>query len=201
MRVPFNQYVLVTPASALPISLDEVKTQAKLDADDTSEDTYLQSLILAAVNRCESYIRRDLINKTYRLYLNRFPYSDTVGIEIKRSKLQSISFLKYYLDGVLTTLSSANYYFADSADYSSIYLIEDVSWPTPDTRRQAVQIEFVAGYGSSATSVPDDIRQALLQHVTFMYQSRGDSGDGGFSDSLPATTEQIYKYRKIYSIC
>lgn len=198
---PRINYLLMTGTAVTPVSLDEVKAQARLDPSDTSEDTYLTSLINTATTFAEGYTGRDLINKTYIAYLDRFPYSQCQGLELRRSKLQSITTLQYYVNGVLTTWSSSNYYITNSADYSAIYLVSTSSWPSDcDVRKQAVKITFVAGYGADATFVPAEFKQGLLQHITAMYQARGDACDGGCEQSLPATAKAIYDQFKIYTI-
>jgi uncharacterized phiE125 gp8 family phage protein len=205
---PRIDYVLQTGPAALPVTVDEVKQQARIDPSITSEDTYLTLLINAAVTAAENYMRRDLINKTYYAfmdyfpsYLNAFPNYPYVGIELTRSKLQSITAIEYLVSGVFQTFSSANYYFTNDTDFSSIYLVQGQSYPeNVDTRKQAVRITFVAGYGATSSNVPIEIKLALLNHITFMYQQRGDSGDAGFSASIPELALDIYDQFKIYSL-
>lgn len=197
-----HPYKLITAAAVTPISLIEVKNFLKLDASDTSEDTLITMFIEAAVDYAERYTRRDFINKTYITYRDSFEDA----IEIRRSKLQSISFVKYYdTSDALTTLSSAVYAFTDEVDYSSIYLAPDQSWPLTASynRLQPIQIQFVAGYGSAATNVPSMLRISLLQHVANMYENRGDCSSGAECDcagTLPAQARPIYNFYKIKDI-
>lgn len=197
---PNIDYVLKTPAAVTAITVTELKEQAILDVSDTSQDTYLTGLIKTVTSYAESSMRRDIINKTYTAHINSFPSYSSQGIELQRGKLQSITSVKYYIDTVLTTLSSATYYTTTSENYGSIYLVDGNSWPTADTRQQSVQIEFVAGFGATATTVPDDIKLALKEHATFLFQSRGDTADGGFNEKIPAISKAIYESYKIYTL-
>jgi len=193
--LPFQQplnYILVTGAgSTLPVSLSDVKTWLKVPSTITADDNLITAVIKSGAATFEKITGRDLINKTYKTYLDSFPcvdglnyytgvsslapkYNDN-GIILKKSKLQSITSIQYYLNGVLTTWSSTNYYITDLPDYSAIYLVADKEFPSDiDIRKQAVVINFVAGYGSSDANVPEDAKQALLQFITYLYENRGD---------------------------
>lgn len=186
---PFKQpldYPLVTGSSTLVVTLAEVKESLRIDALNTSEDNLITRLIYTATNYFEMITGRDLINKTYKCYLNNFPiatgyaaltygYNQAPCIRILKSKLQSITHIKYYVDGVLVTWNSSNYYITDENDYAAIYLKEGSNWPSDaDNRVQSVIITFVAGYGATAADIPYDIKQELLQYITYLYENRGD---------------------------
>jgi hypothetical protein len=193
--LPFQQplnYILVTGAgSTLPVSLSDVKTWLKVPSTITADDNLITALIKSATATFEKITGRDLINKTYKTYLDSFPcvdglnyytgisslapkYNDN-GIVLRKSKLQSITSIQYYLDGVLTAWDSSNYYITDLPDYSAIYLVADAEFPTDiDIRKQSIVINFVAGYGVDDTYIPEDAKQSLLQFITYLYENRGD---------------------------
>lgn len=195
-------YKVTVAASTTPISVTDLKVQLRLDTSDTSEDTYLTNIINAAVEMCEKYTRRDLINKTYVTYRDSF--SDI--IEIRRSKLQSITSIQYYdTNNTLQTLDTSVYSITDEADYSAVYLNPGKSWPSTYRKPQAVKITFVAGYGSLATNVPAVIKQGLLMHAAMMYENRGDCGDGASSgcsceSSVPSAVQAMYAQFKIIDL-
>ena len=37
-----------------------------------------------------------------------------------------------------------------------------------------LEINFTAGYGSSPSQIPEPIRTAIMQYMTFLYEHRGD---------------------------
>lgn len=209
-----KDYILVTGPTTTPISVDEVKSYAKISG--TSQDTLISILINAAVSYFETFTKRDLINKTYKCYLDNFPryngnnavlsdgftydYKNT-GILLKKSKLQSITSIKYLLNTILTTWDSSNYYISNENTYASIYLENTINYPTDvDARKQAVEITFVAGYGAAASNVPDEIRLALMAHVAYMLENRGDcSGDASDAD-LPLPIKSLYNQYRIFNI-
>jgi hypothetical protein len=209
---PFTQpidFPLVTGTSTLVISLDEAKEALRI-VGDTSQDTLITRLIYTATNYFELVTGRDLINKTYKCYLNNFPFQNyygglnytygvgynNLGIRILKSKLQSITHIKYYVDGILVTWDSSNYYITDENDYAAIYLVDGSNWPTDaDNRMQAVVITFVAGYGTAASDIPYDIKQALLQYIVYLYENRGDCDCSG--GGYPPSAMTFFSARKI----
>lgn len=186
---PLN-YPLVTGAANLPLDIDDVKSYLKVPSSLVVDDNLIKAIIKSVTGYFEKMTGRDLINKTYKTFLDKFPSHDSLsyysgvsplmpkyndnGIILRRSKLQSITSIQYYIDGVLTTWASTNYYFTDDTDYSAIYLVEGKSFPEVDVRKQAVVITFVAGYGASCCNIPEDVKMALLQMISYIYENRGD---------------------------
>jgi uncharacterized phiE125 gp8 family phage protein len=178
-----SKYILKTDNANYAVDLTDVKSYLKIDY--TTDDALLQLLIKTATLLIEKYTRRELLNKTFNLYLDFFPYSQNYGytfeginnentILVKRSKLQSITSIKYYYNSSLETLDSSLYSFTQDNDYSRIYLINNNSWVSTDTRKQAINIEFVAGYGATNSSIPQVLKDALKIIIAYMYANRGD---------------------------
>ena len=174
-----TQYSLLTPAVSSALNLDEVKEHLKVSGDDY--DSQLLRLIEVVSQYAESATGRDLINKTYKGYLDNFSCNCVTcfclcdeSIEIRKSKLQSVTSIQYYINGVLTTFSSADYYVTDSTDYASICLVDGKSWPSVDNRKQAVVVTFVAGYGDDDCNIPKLLKQAMLSQLTVLFENAGD---------------------------
>ncbi len=172
--VAIKDYELISIVDTTPLTLQEVKDFLKID-DDYS-DTEISILIKAVIIKAEQITGRDLINKTYKGYLDCFPACKSILVQ--KSKLQSITSIQYLKDGVLTTFDSSKYYFTKKQEYSSIYLNDGELWATDvDARRQAVEITFVAGYGDKGCDIPADMKSAMLRHLNLLYENRGDCGD------------------------
>jgi len=195
-----DSYIVVTPPVELAISLALVKEHLKLDPDDTSQDTYLTLLIRAVTNTIEKYTGRTLINTEFKTYRECF----TDSFLIKRSKLQSITFIKYYTDSVLTTVDSDIYYISDETDFASIFLVDGEAWPSDvDTRVQPIVIQFIAGYGTVQADIPYDLQIVLLDAIAYFYENRGDCSDGcSLVDAafLPKGIQQALHFFKIMQI-
>ena len=175
VQLAAKNYILVTKAVNTPVTLEEVKANARIDSDDF--DDLIFPLIGVATSIGENITGRDFINKTYKGFLDCFPHYDSESIQIRKSKLQSITTIEYYIDGVLTTMTSTDYYITESNEYSTINLVEGKSWPATDTRAQAIVINFIAGYGLDQCSVPDAIKRAIISNVELLRTNAGDCPD------------------------
>jgi len=193
-------YLVIAPATNLAIRLEDVKAFLRIEG--TDDDVALIGFIKAATATGEKLTKRDFINKTYRTYRDNFSdfelfYSSAYPIELRRSKLQSVESIKYYKDSVLTTVDTAIYYNTVQSDFSSVLPVDGSTWPSDyDFRLQCIEIEFIAGYGANYLSVPPDIRQALMSHVSNLYSNRGDCPDG-IPLGIPTIAKNIYLNNRI----
>ena len=170
-----KDYILITPANIEPITLDEVKQRLRL-VGNADFDSELTRLITVAREMCETITGRDLINKTYRGFLDYY----CSQVEFTKSKLQSISSIKYYLNNTLNTLSPSNYYFTNSTNYSKLVFTENFN---VDNKLQTIEIEFIAGYGTTASTVPTSLKEGMLAFIDWLFNN---SGDCTSEDSLMA---------------
>jgi uncharacterized phiE125 gp8 family phage protein len=53
-----------------------------------------------------------------------------------------------------------------------------------------LEINFTVGYGTNGSSVPEAIRLAILQYVTFLYENRGDF-EGSVAPQPPSTLSAL----------
>lgn len=183
--IKVTDYTLITNAAQKPITLDEVKTYLKIDGSDL--DTDLSLFIDTVTNKAEQITGRDFLTKTYKGYLDCFPSSSSQGIQIRKSKLQTITSIKYLVATVLTTFDSTNYYITDKQEYSEIWLLDTKTYPTDVdvNRKQAIEIIFTAGFGTDPCDVPQDLKNAMLAHVSFLNENRGDCPDeAGINNSI-----------------
>jgi uncharacterized phiE125 gp8 family phage protein len=189
-QIQAKDYIVETPAVSSALSLDEVKEHLKITDDDRND--YLFSLIKVVTDQAEQITGRDLMNKTYKGFLDCFPACSTRSIQIRRSKLQSITSIQYYVDTVLTTFDANKYYITETGNgFSTMNLFEDESWPTGvDKRRQAIVITFVAGYGTDSCDIPAGLRQAMLSSIAMLYDDAGDCGEG---TALNAQAKMLYQ--------
>lgn len=170
--------VLVTPPAAQPITLTEVKEQARVSHDD--EDLLLQHYIDAATAWLDGpagILGRYLVTQTWRAELAtvtghiRLPFPDSVV------------------------------YSAEFTDPEGGELILELALPDqrPMLRPTAglgrpAAITFTAGYGAPA-DVPAAIRQAMLLLVTQWFEHRQVTGAG---TALPFAVEALLApYRRI----
>lgn len=169
------QLTLVTPPAVLPVTVEEAKEHLRVEH--TLDDTYIENCIKTAVERIDGrdgWLRRALINRTYQLFLPWFPVSRCIALPLP--PLQSVSSVKYQdMDDTEQTFSASSYQVIKNEDEGYIYLKTGESWPGGTFERpDAVKIEFIAGYGATASDIPANIRHAILIEVGALYTERGD---------------------------
>lgn len=181
---------LHTAPSVEPISLTEIKAFLRISGSD--EDDVLTILGKSARESVELYTGRCLITQTWKLVLDGFPnagiiHPDGEGvydmpsnaaisalgyIDLPKQPIQSVtSITTYNISNTSSTFNSSAY----GLDVSGgrIFLKSGYAWPVDLRDYQAVEVLFVAGYGADGTSVPSAIKQAILNYVSSMYESRG----------------------------
>ncbi len=168
-----------------------------ITAEPTSaEDTLLTRLITVARRHCEQVLNRVLITQTWDLWLDRFPV--TSYIEVPLPPLASITSIKYYdTANTEATWSPATDYFVDTISHPGrIALAWGKYWPTTTLREtNGVDVTFVAGYGATAASVPDEIKQAILLLIGHLYEHREEITDKVLTQTPAAVDALLYPYR------
>lgn len=151
--------VISTPPTLEPVTVDELR--AHLRIDDSAYDNELSRLITAARKSCEAYLNRQLIDASYQLTVDYWP---AFPICLPIGPPDSVTSITYYdSSGVSQTWASSNYQVDSTGITGRIALASGATTPTLQTDRiNAVTITFVAGYGATAASVPETVKQAIL---------------------------------------
>jgi uncharacterized phiE125 gp8 family phage protein len=193
--------VVVQPA-AEPVSTATAKAHLRVDI--STDDTLIGTLITAAREMVERHTRRSLIYTGYRYTLDYFPGGPIHLPRLPVVSANASTVFAYatpriqYVDqaGVTQTMTVSTEYELDLASNPPrIVQPPDVVWPTPKSYKvNAITIDFVSGYGSSASDVPALLRQAVLMLVAHWYENREAVGSVG--TSVPLAVDSILR---IYS--
>jgi uncharacterized phiE125 gp8 family phage protein len=176
---------IVTDATAEPVSLDEVKTYLRLQATYEEEDELLERWIKDARKEAENKTKRCCMPQTWKLFLDDFAST----MILPRAPLSTVSshVVITYLDetsGNSTTLPSTYYTVDYDSEPGRVRLAYDSDWPGVYPVKNAVQIQFVAGYPlSSATdadadTTPEGIEDWILLRVAQKYEHRLPTVEG-----------------------
>lgn len=157
-----------TPPAIEPVTLQEVKNYVKLDG--TSEDTYLESMITAVRLAMEGHLGRSLISQTLVLRMDSWP-SDT--LTLPRPPLISVVEVRTLdEDGTETVYAATNYYVI-LGERSELVIRQGKAIPSNVNRyKGGYEVEYTAGYGTAAADVPEAIRQAILQWIAAVYETK-----------------------------
>jgi uncharacterized phiE125 gp8 family phage protein len=199
-----EDYVLKTPPSAEPITLEEVRFNLHVDSEDDNDD--LSRLIVVARRTVETVTRRVLMPQTWIARYNGFPKG--LGcIELPYPPCRAVTSVKYYdSEAVLQTLSPTTGYQVSGLPISdvcsdtpaAIHLRYGEIWPAVELGRvEGVQIEFTCGY-PSANSVPAEIKQAMHLMIGHWYANKEDSLVGTIITKIPNGAETLlFPYRDL----
>lgn len=190
---------LLTAPAAEPLLRDEVKIHLRVDG--TSEDTHIDNLIKAwrsQVDGKDGNLNRALITQTWKGYLNRFPSSSRLPIVVPLAPLASVTHIKYYdTNGDLQTWAGSNYILDVVSEPGLIYPAYNTSWPSTRDIPNAVEIQFVAGYGAAGTNVPQAIRQAGLLTIGHWYANRESVNVGNIVTEMPQAAKWLLSNFKV----
>lgn len=185
-------YTVTTPAVDDPISLRDTKEFLRIDEAITEDDALIQALIKAVVIDGEKLTNRCFVTRTFLgefQQLERSQFEEWPYLQIRRAPLISIASVKVVFDDSLTTVSTDDWQLKKSSAFSRVLFVDSLTLSIDDVPFP-IQVTFDAGYGV-AKDVPDDIKTALLQHVLYLYENRGDVQAEG-KLTMPAVTKAIY---------
>ena len=174
---------LIVPPSIEPITVAEMRAQCRIDASDTSEDALLAIYITAARMAAEHELQRALIFKTWELRLDAFPAAEiNLGMAMASSVLSV-----QYIDqaGDLQALSPELYALDASTAPGWLLPADGTNWPATDDVANAVRIQFVAGFGATADTVPANVRAWILVTAATLYAQREAVDLSGKAVALP----------------
>lgn len=171
---------VTTAAAIYPVSQAEVKKHLEIAFSDTAHDDHIDMLTAAATEKAEGYCKQSFINRTYQLKLDRFPRWEMI---LPRPPLSSVSSITYVDgEGTTQTLSSSLYLVSTSSKPGRVTPGYNEVWPETRNIIDAVTVNYVAGYGSTTSSVPQRARQAILLIIGTWFENRESVSEGSLSE-------------------
>jgi uncharacterized phiE125 gp8 family phage protein len=171
-------------------------------------------MIKAAVAALEKYTDQKFVSQVWLQYMDRFPmnyskdwwdgvkempttelYSPCNDIVLLTGPLRSlISFKTYADDGVGVAFDPSNYVLDLSGQKGRIALKIGAVWPTTILRRlNGIEIEFEVGMAADAAGVPHEVKQAVLEYVSVLYENRGDE-----KPAIPVSALSLVEPHRIF---
>lgn len=185
---------IVTPAASEAVLTSDAKAHLRVTFSD--DDGYIAGLVSATSNVVEAMINRSLITQTWKQSFDHFPACRE--IYLPRPPLGSVTWVKYYdTAGVQQTLSSSLYHVDTDSEPGRIVLADGQSWPSTQSRPNAVQIQFVAGYGDDGTAIPAQLKLGIKNLVSHWYTNRESVGAIEVA-KVPQTLEYLLLPWKVY---
>jgi uncharacterized phiE125 gp8 family phage protein len=171
--------VATVAGASCEFGVDVVKVQPY-----SAEDGLLNTLITTAREYCEGFQNRAYIEQTWQLWMDSWPREDRIQIPLP--PLVSVLSIKYYgTDDTEYTLTPTEYFVDTKSEPGRVVLGYGKSWPIVILRpANGVCIEFVAGYGATASVVPKKVSQAMLLLIGHWFKNRE-----ALSETLPKEIE------------
>jgi len=191
-----KSFAVDTAASTAILTTAEAKTHLKVDT--SADDTYIDNLISAATESAQIFTNRYFINTT----LNQFGDTWNDLATLFKSKVSSVVHIKYYdNDNTQQTLATSVYQKDLEHQPARIGLKPNQSFPSLADRISAVECQYIVGYGSAASDVPEGIRQAVLLTVGNWYENRQNVVVGHSVNELPKSAQYLLEQFKVQTVC
>jgi len=172
----------------LPVSVDDCKLDLKIQHG--ADDELLKDYIAAAcalVGGKDGIVGKVLTAETWDLKLS----SASGCVVLPLSPVQSITSISYFdAENTAQTLAVDDFYLYGDEDTASIEPKTGVVWPAVYTRRDAITIRFVAGFGT-AENIPKNITRAIRLIVAHWYENRTAVLVGVTAQELPLAVESL----------
>jgi len=186
----FRGLYLVTAPTVEPVTAAEVKLHTRIDM--STEDTLIETWIKSARRLAEDYQRRAYIFQVWDMTMDVFPASI---VDIPRAPLQQVLQISYYnylnaetilyythLNDETTTsttpepdpsIGTDNFIIDTLMEPGRVALAYGVTWPVVTLRPiYAVRFRYLAGYGATAASVPETVKDAIMLYCAYRYENR-----------------------------
>lgn len=188
---------LITGPAVEPVTLAEAKRHCRVDMAD--DDGLIADLIAAATRHCEQVTHRRFISQVWEDRLDAVPaYVWTAPV----APVLSIGSVTYVdRDGATQTWSSALYRTdipaGDSAGPARLTPLYGELWPQARSITNTFAVRFTVGYGTTAASVPADIKAAIKLMVGHLYANREAVNVGNIVTPMPMAVDALlwpYKF-------
>lgn len=189
----FDGLTIHTPPASEPLSLAEAKIFLRVDHSD--ENDLIESLIATARQVVEGWTHRALITQTVVVTWDRL--RSGVWLEIPKPPLQSVTKIE-------AREKDGNY-----SDIATTYSVDTASLPgrvkfldMPDYSTEypaAIKMTYDAGYGDSATDVPNSLRQCVRFLVAHYYDLREPVTVGQAASRVPYSLQTILNAERVHS--
>lgn len=209
--------VLKTPPTSQAVLLSTLKDHLRLD---DSELPILSEFLLAATEAVETQIGCALITQTWEVAMDQWPsggnepWWDGVRqasitilqghaktVDLPRWPLQSVTSVKTFdEDDTETDVNIADTFYVDTFNRpGGLTLRSGSTWPTATRNKNAIIIEYVAGYGADYRFIPPQLAAAVRMTASYLYEHRGDGCSAGdaLRDSGAMTMLSQFEVKRI----
>ena len=203
---------IVTGESVDVVTTAQIKSNLRISSSDSTHDTQIEICRDASISVAKEYLQKSLMQRTLKLSLDNIPFSDSVlpntegittgpfleyrqrSVNLPFSPLVSVTHVKTFNDSDNATTMASSRYFVDTAsDYGRVVLRTGETWDDMLRVANAIEITYVAGYGSVATSVPAGIRQGIIVLASHFFENPEMVIKGQNISVIPTLVNSLWK--------
>lgn len=166
--------LLSSGPAAEPLTTAEAKSWLRVTSSD--EDTLIDVLIESARTRAETFVNRAFINQTWIQKLDRFPGWEWVVPLPPISSVTTLTYLDTAGSSQSLTQNTDFLVHSNTQGFATLTPVYAGSWPATYGQGEDVTLTFVAGYGATSASIPEDIKLAVRIMVEHWFRNRDDLG-------------------------
>jgi len=153
----------------------EAKQVLRIEEDDTSLDITIGIWIKGITAEAETQTHRAFVNRRMRVTLDAFP--DAIQLSSPTFSVEAVRYLDP--DGVERTMHPADYYVDKITEPGYIVPARGKSWPATEAHVNAVTVDYTAGYGPTAATVPDEVRTYIQAKLQVQFEPAAGGGTVG----------------------
>lgn len=178
------KYLVITPPSAEPLTLERAKQQVRVDGDD--ENDLISDLITAAREACENFTGLVLASQIVEVAFWHLPSNPLTFGFGPVSSVESVSYID--ADESERTLDPASYRLNQYVSPEQL-VFDEPALPELADRFDAVKIRVKAGHDGAC---PAAIKQAMLLYIGHYFENREASiSTGNNSAELPLGAQHL----------
>jgi uncharacterized phiE125 gp8 family phage protein len=188
--------ILLTGPAAEPVTLAEAKLFLRVEHDD--DDDLIEALIAGSRIHVEAQTHRALITQSWRLVRDAWPDNGRLGV-LPVPLLSLVAARTYDAAGSAHTIDTAAFTL-DKASAPALLAFMPGALPAPGRAAAGIEVDITAGYGASAASVPEPLRQAIRLLTAHWYDNRGLVTAGSEAAMLPASVAALIAPYRVFSL-
>jgi uncharacterized phiE125 gp8 family phage protein len=172
-----------------PLSLAEAKAHLRLET--SADDALVASLMITSRLHIEAALGLALTAQDWTLVLDAWPATGVVNIPMR--PVTAVTAVRVRAsDGTPSVVPTATYVF-EGAGLPPRLVPASGALPNPGRAAGGIEIDFTAGFGTTAGSVPEPIRQALKLLVAHWYEHRDPVEIGDPAMAIPPAVSALLK--------
>jgi uncharacterized phiE125 gp8 family phage protein len=179
--------VMTTPPALEPVTVAEAKAHLRVDGD--AEDILIGSLVLTSRLHIEAALGLALITQSWTLALDRWPRGN--HIDLPMTPLQSVDDVRVVNGAGIAMIIPAESYLVDLASRPGRLVWNNTIPPIPGLPAKGIEIDFTAGFGATADSVPAPLKHAILMLTAHWYEHRDPDDIGTSAAQVPAAVSDL----------